>query len=207
MLFRGVKEPINGAVIDVQQASVAKGKDAFSFRSYAKLLYCTNSLPVIKHERTNGVYRRMLVLTINNSPSAVNTNLTEEILSEIPYFVHLCMKALEKMYEEGIICISKHSKEAVQMAQCYADSVEAFIIDAAVRQANARTERTVLCSAYTQYCLARERKNVGRNELYQIMQTKGFSVVVSNGIHYFQGIALKNQDPSMGQIKQLPLAV
>ena len=42
-----------------------KGKDAISFKSYAKLIFSTNELPLVISERTNGFYRRLLVLPMD----------------------------------------------------------------------------------------------------------------------------------------------
>ena len=45
-----------------------KGRDAISFKNYAKLIFSTNELPVVKAEKTNGFYRRLLVLPMNRVP-------------------------------------------------------------------------------------------------------------------------------------------
>ena len=42
-----------------------KGQNGFMFKNYSKLLFSTNMLPVITTERTNGFYRRLLILKMD----------------------------------------------------------------------------------------------------------------------------------------------
>ena len=46
----------------------AKGKDAISFKSYAKLIFSTNELPLVINEKTNGFFRRLLILSMDRQP-------------------------------------------------------------------------------------------------------------------------------------------
>ena len=65
----------------------AKKKDIFSFRSYAKLIFSANELPIVKSERTNGFYRRLLVLKIDKLPKNDDMDFFRQLSKEIDYFI------------------------------------------------------------------------------------------------------------------------
>ena len=67
----------------------------------------------MKNEKTNGFYRRLLVLTMNRVPDNKNPNLMDELMQEIDYFTQLCVRAVERMYEHEIIVTSADSEKAV----------------------------------------------------------------------------------------------
>ena len=60
-----------------------KGQDGYNFRNYSKLLFSTNQLPTITSERTNGFYRRLLILEMNKQPKQVDVMLREKLEKEI----------------------------------------------------------------------------------------------------------------------------
>lgn len=109
-----------------------KGRDAISFKNYAKLIFSTNELPVVKAEKTNGFYRRLLVLPMNRVPERKNPNLLNELLQEIDYFVWLSVQALERMYEKEIIVTSAESEKAVAQLRMDSDTVQAFLVESCV---------------------------------------------------------------------------
>lgn len=121
-----------------------KGRDAISFKNYAKLIFSTNELPVVKAEKTNGFYRRLLVLPMNRVPEKKNPNLLNELLQEIDYFVWLSVQALERMYEKEIIITSAESEKAVAQLRMDSDTVQAFLVESCVLEDGSRIERTEL---------------------------------------------------------------
>lgn len=104
-----------------------KGKDAVSFKSYAKLIFSTNELPLVRAEKTNGFYRRLLVLPMNKVPEHRNPNLFQELNAEIDYLLHLAVEAVGRMYSNDTIMISESSEKAVLQLRCDSDTTEAFI--------------------------------------------------------------------------------
>lgn len=132
-----------------------KGRDAISFKNYAKLIFSTNELPVVKAEKTNGFYRRLLVLPMNRVPEKKNPNLLNELLQEIDYFVWLSVQALERMYEKEIIITSAESEKAVAQLRMDSDTVQAFLVESCVLEDGSRIERTELYRNYEKYCECR----------------------------------------------------
>ncbi len=172
----------------------AKGKDGFPFRSYSKLLFSTNELPIVKDERTNGFYRRLLVLTFPKPPKYPDPELLDKLINEKNYFVRLCMQALHRMYQQGYITESAASKQAVKRLRMDSDTVEAFLSERVTLAPDARSERSRLFNIYTAYCQSEERRQLSRNAFFRALRSKGFSEIKSHGERCFGGILL--QKPS-----------
>ena len=169
----------------------AKGKDGVSFHNYAKMVFSTNELPIVKNERTNGFYRRLLVLPMNRVPPVQRADLFENLEKELPYFVHLCMDALTRMYQNGRIAESADSKEAIGRLRMDSDTVEAFLVEDEHKAPGERAERGQLFSAYQRYCTETERQALNRNNFYRALRSKGFTESKDNdGNRLFNGISL-----------------
>lgn len=169
----------------------AKGRDAFSFKSYAKLIFSTNQLPVVKSEKTNGFFRRLLILPMNRVPTVKRTDLFDQLSSEIDHLIRLSVEALERMYQRGSMTESKHSVEAVERLRMDSDTVMAFLIEQTTRDPAKRVERGELYRAYEQYCLDTDRQSLTRNNFYQSMRLKRYDEIVSGGVRYFRCISLE----------------
>ena len=176
-----------------------KGKDAISFKSYAKLMFSVNELPIVKSEKTNGFYRRLLVLTINKPPTEVNPNLFQELEEEIEYLLQLVVKALERMYEQKIITISNASKKAVLQLRADSDTTEAFLQEFCVNIENGRIERTELYNTYNKFCEDTDRQSLTKNNFYRALRTKGYLEIKTGGYRYFKGIEYQKNCPKLPQ--------
>lgn len=166
-----------------------KGKDAISFKSYAKLVFSTNELPIVKSEKTNGFFRRLLVLPMDKLPPRKRSDFFDELSGQLDYFIHLCVQALERMYQDGHLTESRSSKEAVAQLRCDSDTVQAFLTDETARKQGSRIERTSLYRSYQDYCFESDRQTLTRNNFYKSMRMKGYSEITSCGIRYFESIS------------------
>lgn len=172
-----------------------KGRDAISFKSYAKLIFSTNELPLVKSEKTNGFYRRLLVLTMNKVPVKKNPNLFQELEQEIEYLLRLAVQAVERMYEQGIIVTSVASEKAVQQLRADSDTVEAFLQEMCTKDEMGRIERTMLYKKYSDYCEEADRQSLTKNSFYKSLRIKGYLEISSNGNRYFKGISYQKNVP------------
>ena len=169
----------------------AKGKDAFAFKSYAKMVFSCNELPIVKAEKTNGFYRRLLIITMNRVPAVVKPDLFDQLRNEIDFFVHLSVEALTRMYERGTILASDHSAQAVQRLRMDSDTVEAFLQEETYKVQGARVERGQLFQRYQDYCFASDRTALTRNNFFKSIRCKGFAEVKTMGVRYFEGISFE----------------
>lgn len=175
----------------------AKGRDAISFNSYARLIFSTNELPTVLNERSNGFFRRLLSLNMSKQPKSKRTNFLESLTEEVDYLIHLCVDALERLYhsESGIIMESKGSVEAVTAFRKDCDSVEAFLQDECVLYNGAKTSKNELHLKYDKYCENQDRQSLSRNSFFKALRTKGFKESQAHsGERFFLGISTNKDD-------------
>ena len=169
----------------------AKGKQPVFFRSYAKLIFSTNELPMVKAERTNGFYRRLLILNMDKIPDVKRPGFLEELEQEQAYFIRLCVSALERMYAAGTITESAGSVEAVRRLRCESDTVEAFLSDTRciVRGGPGdKAKKSDLFRLYTVYCRVSDRQAMKKHAFFRALRSKGFQEVKSEGTVFFRGL-------------------
>ncbi len=165
-----------------------KGQNGFMFKNYSKLLFSTNMLPVITTERTNGFYRRLLILKMDRQPDKPDVGLADRLLLEMPYFLKLAVQALNEMYQRGIITISESSKQAVAQMRKDSDVVQAWIDDCCTVGADLKMERTVAFEHFEKYCKDEERQALTKNGFFKALRTKNFAEVRGKIERYFSGI-------------------
>lgn len=172
-----------------------KGKAVFSFGNFAKMLFSTNELPLVRNEKTDGFYRRLLVLIMNNKPAERDVNLKDKLRKELPYLIDQAMKALKRMYARGSIVISESSFKATQQLRYDSDTIEAFLHEYCVKGTlNDRIERKELYEKYTEYCKEWERESHKKNNFFKALRNKGYPEGPVSGYIYFKGIRWKGSD-------------
>lgn len=110
-----------------------KGKDAFSFTNYAKLMFSMNELPQF-NDRTNGWYRRILILNFNTN---LDTPEAKKIINEfnkeqkereskeqLGMFAWFCIQQFKKILDKGTNGENPFSEtdEMIQFKKSYVES-------------------------------------------------------------------------------------
>jgi len=173
----------------------AKGKDQISVRNYAKLLFSTNQLPIVKAEQTNGFYRRLLILTMDRVPEKKDPEFFDRLSTEIDDFIRISVTALERLYQNGQITESAGSIEAVKRLRCDSDTVEAFLTEKTVRVSEGRIKKLDLYRSYEAFCQDMERQSLTKQNFYRSMKTKGFGEIKTNGTECFRGLEYREKLP------------
>lgn len=170
-----------------------KGKDIISFDNYAKLLFSTNELPLVRNEKTAGFYRRLLILVMNEKPDRQDHTLLKRLTEQIPYLIHLAMDALYKMYHRGYIIESQSSRNAIIQLRQDSDSIEAFLIECCERTGHSkdRVLTTEMYEQYEQYCDENGRTKHQKNGFKKALRNKGILEKKSNSKYFFLGVLLK----------------
>ena len=173
-----------------------KGKDIISFDNYAKLLFSTNELPLVRNEKTEGFYRRLMVLQMDEHPEVRDPELHKKLEKEIPYLLHLAMEALHRMYERGYIFESENSKRRVQQLRNDSDTIEAFLSEVChvSRKSEDKASRRILFEKYSEYCKEYERTAHTRNNFYKALRNKGFHETKVNGEWFFAGLTASDEE-------------
>lgn len=171
-----------------------KGKDLVFFKNYAKLIFSTNELPVIKSEKTNAFYRRLLVFPMNKVPEHKDPDLFQKLEAEKDYLLMLAVQALERMYQQKNITVASASEHEIERLRADSDTVEGFILEECEKVDGCRWERTELYKRYSAFCEENERQALTKNNFYKSLRLKGYSEITSSGKRYFLGLkfALEN---------------
>ena len=173
----------------------SKGKDAISFRSYARLIFSCNELPLILSERTNGFYRRLMVLQMDKQPETARADFLETLQAETGYFIHLAVDALRRMYADGRIHESPASIEAVKTLRNDSDSVQAFLSANIDKSEEGRIKKKDLYTGYEQFCRDADRQSLTKSNFFRSMKAKGFSEIKTGGVECYKGIFWKENLP------------
>lgn len=175
-----------------------KGKDPISFQNYAKLLFSTNELPLVRNEKTEGFYRRLMVLTMNEQPKIRDPELPERLEAEIPYLIHLAMEALYRMYNrpDKRIFESQNSKDKVAQLRNDSDTIECFLNEFYVRTSDPsyRVERGALFEKYIDFCEELERQSHTKHNFFKALRNKGFVESRDSSNRYFCGLRLRTEN-------------
>ena len=173
-----------------------KGQDALQFTSRTKLLFSANAMPENLEEKSDAFYRRLLILEMDHVVTAdkKDTRLKEKLKKETGYAIRMAMKALGKLYEKGCFTESDRSRILVTEIQKASDSVKAFIEDMLDREKDGRIRNTKMYEYYCEYCADNGRQPLGKKRFFATMRTKGYCGSKSNGIWFFNGVALKETE-------------
>ena len=173
-----------------------KGMDANrSFRSYAKLLFSANKIPLNLDEKSNAFYRRLLILEMNVKPAKIDLRLDEKLQSEVQFSIFMAVRWLHEMYEKGRIPESENSKRLVNELYKDADSVKAWLEDCMKPAAGARCSRAAIYDLYDKYCEENDRQALGRSKFYKNLIDKGYKEGRDRTIgRYIEGLDEKGED-------------
>lgn len=169
----------------------SKGQNGFFFTPYCKMTFSTNLLPQVLDERNNAVFRRLLILRMDNVPEQPDVNLFSKLEKELPCYIRLCMEALHRIYERECILESENSKNEINQMRRDSDTTEDFIDVCCVKESGARIDRGELFAKYEKHCENEGRQSLSKNAFNKAIRAKGYKQVKSCGYWYFEGISLK----------------
>ena len=203
-IFRPIEKQLDSYTLD-DEINLTGRKDQISVRNYAKLLFSTNQLPIVKAEQTNGFYRRLLILTMDRVPEKRETDFFDRLSAEIDDFIRISVKALERLYAIGRITESPGSVEAVKRLRCDSDTVEAFLTERVEKVPDStenRIKKSDLYRSYEEFCRDMERQSLTKSNFYRSMKTKGVGEIKTNGTEYFRG--MKFREKSLNKWTKVP---
>ncbi len=173
-----------------------KGKDGFSFHSYSKLIFSANEIPINIEEKSEALYRRMLIVKVDRKPDKQNPRLWEQLESEIDYSIMASCKALQRLYKQGKFTESENSKIAVNELYMEADNVLAFLFDKTKKMPGKFTKSSELFKAYEEYCNENGRKPLSNHGFHKNLGNKGYiKKRYSDGEKYSDIVLIDNSLP------------
>lgn len=168
-----------------------KGQNGFFFTPYCKMTFSTNMLPQVLDERNNAVFRRLLILRMDNIPKHPDIALFSKLEKELPYYIKLTMEALHRVYERGYILESEHSKNEVKQMKKDSDVTESWICDCCDIGVDLKMERTDAFNSFQKYCESEERTPLTKNGFFKALRSKKFIESKSGANRYFIGFSEK----------------
>lgn len=173
-----------------------KNKDPSSFRSYAKLLFSANKIPLNMDEKSNAFYRRLLILSMNRvlKEDEKDRELLLKLKRETEYVIYLACTSLAKLYADGKFAESNNSQNQVQELYRAADSVKAFIDECLVESPGNRLDRTPLYEMYKEYCEENGRTAHKSGRFYDSLQDKGYKLGRTREGRYVEGLAVREPE-------------
>ena len=166
-----------------------KGGAIFFFRNHAKMMFSCNELPKVLDEKSNGFYRRLLIVGFTESGEYIpnlKAKLAEE--SEIETVISGCVSALKNALTQGKLFESEGNLEEINALKIESDTVAAFIADMVEECKEHKIKRADLYAYYNSYCIRETRVPLGKQAFFKSMKIKGYYPMKSDGIFYFNDI-------------------
>ena len=146
-----------------------KGKDASFFRSYAKLAFSANEIPLNLDEKSDAFYRRILILRMDHkaAPGERDPHLREKLAEDWQYILHHALLGLKRLYDQGGFTESASCREAIRDLRRRADNVQAFIDECICHAPGRRITRSEIFEAYENYCRENRRQSCGKGRFFE----------------------------------------
>lgn len=170
-----------------------KGKDPTTFRSYAKLIFSANEIPVNLDEKSNAWYRRLLIFEMDRPPRVTDTELQRALQMEVGGTIRMAVSCLRRLYVERDkreIEPSANSERIAGELNRDADSVLAFLHDCVVKKDGSRIKRSEFFQEYLRYCEENERLPYKKHIFFKNLKRKGIEPRKA-GEYFFMGMAFK----------------
>ena len=166
-----------------------KGGAIFFFRNTAKMMFSCNELPKVLDEKSNGFYRRLLIVRFTESGKYIpglKKKLAKE--SEIETVISGCISALKSALISGKLFESSANLEEISTLKYESDTVAAFLTDVTDKKEDSRERRSDMYTYYEAYCIREKRTPLGKQGFFKSMRAKGYIDKLRDGIFYFYGI-------------------
>lgn len=168
-----------------------KGGKVFAFRSYAKLIFSANEMPVNLDEKSDAFYRRMLTIEVMQKGEDI-PNLKEGLAHSMPGFIRECMAALTRLYTTRRKIDSQNSKRLVHEYHRESDNVQSFLDDRIERKPGEQIARTELYRLYESYCIFNRWTPLNSRSFYKNLRGKGYRDYKSGNDRYFKDMCPKS---------------
>ena len=173
-----------------------KGKDPLPFRSYAKLIFSANKVPLNLDEKSWAYYRRLLILRMNHKPTKEEKDmeLSDKLHREIGYSIWMALGALKKLYKDGEFMESAGCRERIEELYRAADTVKAFVDECLERQQGSKVAKKLIYEKYEEYCKNYGRKPHSPMIFYKSLEEKGYIVGrTGKAGRYYKDVTLKDE--------------
>lgn len=173
--------------------------DQFSTKLYAKMMFAANDLPLAENDVSEGLFRRLIPLRINQKPERIIPDLGDKLKEQVPYLISIAVEALKTMYERGGLLELPEAEAELNIYKKDSDSVSGWLGDwlgdSCVKE-NYSVSAYDAYVDYEEYCRTADRMPKKRTRFYKDLRAKGFKVDKGTGnkLRVF-GLSLDSQIP------------
>ncbi len=132
-----------------------KNKDPFSFRPYARLLFSCNEIPKNYGDRSDGFYRRLIIIRFDRSVPASrrDPNLREKLAVERDGILMWALAGLKRLIANSYIFTeTERTRAELTRYKVESNSVLSFVEECCEVTPDAEVVREELFSKYKEYC-------------------------------------------------------
>ena len=132
-----------------------KNKNPFSFQPYARLLFSCNSIPKNYGDKSEGFYRRLIIVRFNHSvpEDKRDPELLEKFRCEADGIFQFALEGLRRLMQNHFhFSETKANAQELQKYREDSNSVLAFVRDCCTLQMDAEVGRMEFFARYKAYC-------------------------------------------------------
>ena len=132
-----------------------KHRDPFSFKSSARLIFSCNSIPQNYGDKSEGFYRRLIIIKFNRSvpDQDCDPNLLDKLRGEADGIFMFALEGLKRlMHNNYKFSETQTNIDALQQYREESDSALSFVRDSCELKPEAAASSTEMYEAYRSYC-------------------------------------------------------
>lgn len=133
-----------------------KNKDPFSFRPYARLLFSCNEIPKNYGDRSDGFYRRLIIIRFDRSVPANkrDPNLREKLAVERDGILMWSLVGLKRLIANSYVFTeTERTRAELTRYKVESNSVLSFVEECCELKTDAEVVREELFAKYKEYCV------------------------------------------------------
>lgn len=151
-----------------------KNKDPFSFRPYARLLFSCNEIPKNYGDRSDGFYRRLIIIRFDRSipKEERDPNLREKLAMERDGILMWALKGLKRLIENSYV-FSETDRTRAELYQYKVESNSAllFVHECCQVAQDKESLRDDLFARYRDYCNNAGLKSLSQAHFYREVES------------------------------------
>ncbi len=133
-----------------------KGKDPFTFQSYARLLFSCNSIPRNYGDKSEGFYRRLIIIPFAGKQlpeDKKDVDMLDKLQAEADGIFMFAVEGLKRLISNKFkFSETKNTKAELHKYRVDSNSVLSFVEETCTIALEAEVERTSLFENYRDYC-------------------------------------------------------
>lgn len=159
-----------------------KNKKPFSFQSFARLLFSCNNIPKNYGDRSDGFYRRLIIIKFNHAvpQNKRDPELLEKFKSEADGILLFAIEGLKRLLHNNFIFSETQANiDALQQYREESNSCIGFVNECCEVDINAMIGCTILYESYKTFCDDNGMKPYGKQTFNKELESNFDSLVRS----------------------------